>query len=156
MRFTSIAVIAVALVATAAIIDTENSDSEKYAYGAPGDAVAPPRIVDMAIREADDTMHFVPNRIFIRTGEQIQFALRNQGEGDHEFVLGTSRELRAHAKEMRKTPRMEHDGFHSRRLRTDDPGHLVWRFTRPGTFEFACMVPGHRESGLIGTIVVAG
>jgi uncharacterized cupredoxin-like copper-binding protein len=31
---------------------------------------------------------------------------------------------------------------------------LVWRFTKSGEFEFACLIPGHRESGMIGKVVV--
>jgi uncharacterized cupredoxin-like copper-binding protein len=31
---------------------------------------------------------------------------------------------------------------------------MIWRFTKAGTFEFACLIPGHREAGMIGTIIV--
>ena len=44
--------------------------------------------------------------------------------------------------------------------RTDDNslrtrrGEIVWKFTKAGEFEYACLIPGHREAGMIGTIVV--
>jgi hypothetical protein len=31
---------------------------------------------------------------------------------------------------------------------------LVWQFTKPGSFEFACNIPGHAEAGMAGTITV--
>ena len=38
-----------------------------------------------------------------------------------------------------------------------DPGktaEMVWRFTKAGTFEFACLIPGHREAGMHGVVNV--
>jgi uncharacterized cupredoxin-like copper-binding protein len=38
-----------------------------------------------------------------------------------------------------------------------DPGRrneLVWQFTQPGDFKFACLIPGHFEAGMVGTIKV--
>jgi uncharacterized cupredoxin-like copper-binding protein len=31
---------------------------------------------------------------------------------------------------------------------------LVWRFSKEGRFVFACLIPGHLEKGMIGTVVV--
>jgi plastocyanin len=33
-------------------------------------------------------------------------------------------------------------------------GEILWNFNRPGTFQLACLIPGHFEAGMIGTIVV--
>ena len=29
---------------------------------------------------------------------------------------------------------------------------MVWRFNRAGTFKFACLIAGHFEAGMVGTI----
>jgi len=34
-------------------------------------------------------------------------------------------------------------------------GEMIWRFTKAGEFYFACLMPGHYEAGMMGTIVVA-
>jgi uncharacterized cupredoxin-like copper-binding protein len=34
-------------------------------------------------------------------------------------------------------------------------GEIVWTFNRPGTFNFACLIAGHFEAGMIGTVVVS-
>ena len=33
-------------------------------------------------------------------------------------------------------------------------GDLVWQFTRVGTYQFACLVPGHYEAGMVGDVTV--
>jgi uncharacterized cupredoxin-like copper-binding protein len=55
---------------------------------------------------------------------------------------------------MKKYPHMEHDDPNAKRLALLTDGEIVWKFTRRGTFEFACLIPGHREAGMRGTIDV--
>jgi uncharacterized cupredoxin-like copper-binding protein len=31
---------------------------------------------------------------------------------------------------------------------------LLWHFNKAGTYEFACLIPGHREAGMHGKAVV--
>lgn len=127
---------------------------EETAYGKPGDSRKPARIVQVVMREQDGRMIFIPDRIRIRTGEQVRFQLRNNGEIDHEFVVGTLEENLKHMKEMEKNPDMEHDDPNARRLKPRTSGEIVWQFTRAGTFDFSCLIPGHREAGMFGTIIV--
>ena len=35
-------------------------------------------------------MHFSPNRVQAHRGEQVRFSIRNAGQIDHEFFLGTA------------------------------------------------------------------
>ncbi len=127
---------------------------DERAYGEPGDPKKPARVVQVTMREADGKMLFVPDRIAIRRGEQIRFVLRNNGELDHEIVLATLQENLEHAKEMAKNPDMEHDDPNAKRLAPKKTGEIVWKFTRAGEFDFSCLIPGHREAGMFGTIIV--
>jgi uncharacterized cupredoxin-like copper-binding protein len=34
-------------------------------------------------------------------------------------------------------------------------GELVWTFNKPGNFDFACLIAGHYQAGMIGKITVA-
>ena len=99
-------------------------------------------------------MEFLPSRVEIKTGEQVKFMLRNNGELDHELVLGTLAENLKHGEQMRKNPDMEHDDPNARRLAPKKTGEIVWKFTKAGEFDFSCLIPGHREAGMTGTIVV--
>ena len=33
-------------------------------------------------------------------------------------------------------------------------GDIVWTFNRPGNFDFACLIAGHYQAGMTGTITV--
>ena len=106
------------------------------------------------MREGDGKMMFVPDRIEVKSGEQIRFMLQNNGELDHEFVLATTEENLKHAEEMKKNPDMEHDDPNAKRVKPKKTSEIVWRFTKAGEFEFGCLIPGHREAGMLGKIIV--
>jgi uncharacterized cupredoxin-like copper-binding protein len=125
-----------------------------FSAGEPGNPKKPARVVNVTMREADGKMMFVPDRLELKKGEQVKFVLRNGGELEHEFVLATSSENLKHAEEMKKNPDMEHDDPNAKRLAAKKSGDLVWKFTKAGEFEYGCLIPGHREAGMIGTIVV--
>ena len=129
-------------------------DKASFSAGEPGDAKKPARIVLVAMREGDGKMMFIPDRVAVKRGEQVRFVLTNSGELDHEFVLATTDENLKHAEEMKKNPEMEHDDPNATRVAPKKKGELVWRFTKAGTFEYGCLIPGHRESGMTGSIVV--
>lgn len=123
-------------------------------FGQPGDPRRPARAVTVNMRESDGRMTFVPGRIEVRRGEQIRFLLRNTGTVDHEFVLATESANLKHMEEMRKNPDMEHDEPNMIRLKPGKEGAIVWQFTKPGRFDVSCLIPGHRESGMHGIVVV--
>jgi len=59
-----------------------------------------------------------------------------------------------HAEMMRKNPDMEHDDANGKRLAPKQTDQIVWKFSKAGDFEYSCLIPGHREAGMTGTIVV--
>ena len=129
-------------------------DHASFSAGEPGNPKKPARRVLVTMREGDGKMMFVPDRVEVKRGEQIRFILTNVGELDHEFVLATTEENLKHAEEMLKNPEMEHDDPNSKRVAPKKKDEIVWRFTKKGEFEFGCLIPGHREAGMIGTVVV--
>ena len=127
---------------------------ETFSAGEPGNPNRPARVVQVSMNEGDGRMMFIPDRVEIRRGEQIRFVLRNNGALDHEFVLATTAENAKHAEEMKKNPEMEHDDPNAKRLAPKKATELLWRFTKAGQFEYGCLIPGHREGGMTGTIIV--
>lgn len=123
-------------------------------YGRPGEPAGSGRVVQVVMRETERGLAFVPGRIEIARGEQIQFALRNVGELDHELVIGTKEANLRHAEEMASHPDMAHEDPNAKRLRPKTAGVLRWQFTQAGEFEYACLIPGHREAGMVGAIIV--
>ena len=123
---------------------------EQKPWGIAGD---PRRARTIEIR-MDDAMRFHPERIEVTEGETIRFVVRNAGQVLHEMVIGTEEELREHAALMRRFPGMEHDEPFMAHVKPGARGSLVWNFNRAGTFQFACLVPGHFEAGMQGTLIV--
>lgn len=129
-------------------------DAEHFAAGAPGNPKQPARVVKVIMKEDGKKMLFEPAQISVRKGEQIRFVLENDGTESHEFMLATVAENRKHADLMKKYPKMEHDDPNAKRLTPFTNGELLWKFTKAGTFEYACLIPGHLEAGMHGTITV--
>ena len=109
------------------------------------------RIVEIRM---SDQMRFAPDRIEVREGETVRFVVRNRGKVLHEMVIGTPEELRQHAALMKKFPKMEHDEPYMTHVKPARKDEIVWNFNRAGTFQFACLIPGHFDAGMLGTIVV--
>ncbi len=131
-----------------------NHSDGGFSAGEPGDPKKPARLVQVTMQEGSEKMMFIPSRIEIRRGEQIKFLLRNNGELDHEFILATTEENVKHAEEMKKNPEMEHDDPNAKRIVPKKTSEIVWKFSKAGEFEYGCLIPGHRDAGMIGTIIV--
>jgi uncharacterized cupredoxin-like copper-binding protein len=101
-----------------------------------------------------DNMRFAPKAIQVKLGETVRLVAVNAGKVLHELVIGTPQELKAHAEMMKKHPGMEHDEPYMAHVNPGQKGTIVWTFNRAGSFEFACLIPGHFEAGMIGRITV--
>jgi len=125
-----------------------------FSAGEPGDPKKPARIVKISMLEEGKKMLFEPAVVDVQRGEQIRFVITNNGTWDHEFMLASKADNRKHAAVMKKFPEMEHDDPNAKRLSPFNNGELVWRFTRRGEFEYACLIPGHLEAGMRGKVIV--
>lgn len=125
---------------------------EQTDWGIAGDARAVRRTVDVRMT---DTMRFTPDRIAVREGETLRLRVHNAGRLMHEFVIGTPATLDEHAKLMEKFPDMEHDEPSKLSLAPGKQGEIIWQFTKAGTVNFACLMPGHYEAGMKGAVKVS-
>ncbi|NGM88476.1 cupredoxin family protein [Parapusillimonas sp. SGNA-6] len=103
----------------------------------------------------DDTMRFTPSRVQVHAGETVRFQIRNVGKLAHEMVIGSLEQLKAHAAEMRQTPDMQHAEPNMITLKPGQTGELIWTFDQVGTVDFACLIPGHLEAGMVGKVDVS-
>ena len=108
-------------------------------------------------------------------GSEMCIRDRNKGEFVHEFNIGTAAMHASHQKEMMMM--MEHgaldaDKIHMDMMKMDmgngmtmehndpnsvllEPGktaEIIWTFPADTELEFACNVPGHYESGMMGKV----
>jgi uncharacterized cupredoxin-like copper-binding protein len=125
--------------------------AEEYAFGREGSSKRATRTVRVGMA---DSMHFSPSELTVKRGETVKFLVRNNGKLKHEMVIGTMRELKAHAEMMKKHPGMEHEEPYMAHVAPGKTETVVWQFTNAGTFYFGCLVPGHFDAGMIGKVEV--
>src|SRR6202171_4562788 len=143
--------VGVALAGSGAPARGDEQHHEHATFGQPGD---PAKVSRSIAIDMNDTMRYNPARIGVKRGETIRFVVKNSGQLKHEVVLGTIKELREHAALMKKFPEMERSDPNQLAVGSGKTGELVWQFTKHGTFDFACLQPGHYEAGMHGKIAV--
>jgi len=131
-----------------------HEDHGHFSAGEPGDPKKPARTIKVRMLEGSGKMSFEPPFIQVRRGEQIRFIVQNDGEEDHEFILATVEENQKHGEMMKKFPEMEHDDPNAKRVLPYASKEVLWKFTKRGEFEFACLIPGHYEKGMFGKVIV--
>ncbi|MEH2531922.1 putative cupredoxin-like copper-binding protein [Bradyrhizobium sp. AZCC 1588] len=150
----NIMTIGVTLIALAALPWPANSHEKhvhhSYSAGEPGNPQKPSRTIEVEMSE----MAYAPARIEVKRGEQIRFVIRNVGTVDHEFLLATAKENLRHAEEMKNNPHMEHEEPNGARVAPKKSAEIIWKFTKAGTFDYSCLIPGHHDAGMVGQVLV--
>ena len=107
----------------------------------------------------DDQMRFTPSNIEVKQGETIRFVVHNAGQTTHEMVLGSDTEIRDHAEFMKQSANHDmnhdHDTGIAISVPPDEKGELVVQFKEATTLQLACLIPGHYDAGMRGTIQVS-
>ncbi|WP_332774505.1 cupredoxin domain-containing protein [Polaromonas sp.] len=124
---------------------------EQKAWGIAGDAKTVNRTITFAMT---DDMRFTPDKIDVRQGETLKFVIKNGGKVMHEMVIGTRKDLDEHAALMQKFPTMEHEEPYMAHVGPGKTGEIIWTFNKPGNFDFACLIAGHYQGGMLGKVTV--
>lgn len=103
---------------------------------------------------------FRPAAFEVSAGDVVTFSITNDGDLEHEFVLGTPQMQQKMADEMAQ---MQDDGH--AHAHADMPNAvtvhggktatLTWRFTEAGTVLIGCHVQGHWDAGMKGEVRVS-
>ena len=106
----------------------------------------------------DDAMRFGPDTLEVQAGQTVRLMVHNAGKVPHELVLGTAEQIREHAQQMKQGQAHDHHAAGAAAIQVEPgkTGELVIRFAQPGRFEMACLIPGHYEAGMRGSLVVVG
>lgn len=119
--------------------------------GEPGKPTQVTRTVNV---DMTDNMRFTPAEVSVQQGETVRFVVKNSGAIKHELVLGTPEELKEHYAMMLRMPGMEHADDNMVSVAPGKIGEVVWRFTKSGKVDFACLQPGHYDAGMKGLVSV--
>lgn len=121
--------------------------------------------------------YYEPENIDIKAGETVRFQVVNKGTLVHEFNIGTADMHNGHQqmmtmmiqhgviqggtlnREMMKMDMgggqtMEHNEPNSVLLAPGETAEIIWKFPSNTELEFACNVPGHYQSGMVGEITI--
>lgn len=144
----------------------EHADSHGHGhtldFGQPAEAATADRTV--AITMTDNAYDIA--KIEVAAGETVRFVVENAGEFLHEFNIGTAHMHAEHQDEMAQmmadghmdafevSMPMAHDDPNAVLLAPGETGELTWTFTTADTLEFACNLPGHYQSGMVGALNV--
>lgn len=143
----------------------------KRKIGGPADPDLATRTIRVTMR--DNT--YEPKAVTVEHDETVRFIITNAGEFVHEFAIATAEMHEAHRPQMLRmmeagvleadkinwpkvdqTPSSRGQGAHketnSLLLEPGKSGEIIWTFPKSGNLEFACNVPGHYESGMVGKI----
>lgn len=145
--------------------------------GQPGASADVTRTIEMKMGD----IFFEHKNIDVKPGETVRFVLRNEGSLLHEFNIGKATAHATHQKEMAamfqngtlsptgkgqdmsdmghsmggmKMVGMKHDDPNSILIEPGATKELIWTFPKSTGLEFACNVPGHYQSGMVGQFEV--
>lgn len=124
---------------------------EQTAWGIAANPEEATRTVEVMMT---DDMRFTPDTFTFQQGEVVRLSVRNAGQIMHELVIGDEASLREHADLMLQFPGMEHEEPYMAHVSPGSTAEIVWTFNRAGSFEFACLIPGHYQSGMLATVLV--
>ncbi len=139
--------------------------------GVPGKSADATRTIEVTMYDN----YYEPENLNIKEGETVRFVVKNAGGFVHEFNIASPDMHKAHGPEMMMM--LEHGVLEADKINWDaakkmqasmghgmhnDPnsvllepgktGEIVWTFTGNASLEFACNVPGHYESGMVGQV----
>ena len=122
------------MVGTLIVSETVPPAVETEAPGEPVADEATPSAVEAAVvTVASHDIYFEPRELTIPANTPVRFVLPNLGAAPHDFTIDA---LDVHVTQM--------------------PGETkeIEITAPPGEYEFYCSVPGHREAGMVGKLIV--
>lgn len=112
---------------------------------------------DPAVSVIAQNTKFSPAEFTIASREEVTLALENRDAFEHDLqVDGLDVEVIAGG-----TIRPEHDAGHGSTAGVlavhtagNETDSITFRASTPGSYEFYCTIPGHKDSGMVGTLTV--
>lgn len=155
-----------------AMASAGHGNAKKPTIGQAGEEAHVSRTIEVNLEDN----YFTPEKIEVTKNQTVRFVIKNTGEFVHEFNIGTAAMHASHQEEMMmmvdhgmlevdKINRnmmmdmgeggmMSHDDPNSVLLEPGETAEIVWQFPEAAELEFACNVPGHYDSGMMGELTV--
>ena len=124
--------------------------SATFWFGHPGKAAEVGRTIEMSATD----IRFTPKTVAVKVGETVKFQVTNSGKLDHEFLLGDVGGQVEHDKEMLTMGSMKMAHINGVSIAPGKTASLIWTFTKSGSLQYACHVPGHYLAGMVGQLTI--
>lgn len=99
---------------------------------------------------------FEPATIEVATGRLVKMTMRNKGTVEHDWAIMTITTMG-----MKESSSGRHDMSHTAdkpdlhvNAMTGRSAEVEFTPSQPGTYQIICTVAGHKEAGMVGTLVV--
>ena len=95
-----------------------------------------------------------PNTLTVTQGDTLKFVTKSNDATLHEFAIGTKRKNKVYAALMVRFRHMEHDEPYMTHVAAGKTGETVWTVNKSREFDFACLIAGHHQAGMVDKITV--
>ena len=118
---------------------------------------APVGVTDVALMATD--IAFEETRLEVPADQPVRLTLENSGALEHDFSIREMDVQDVHATEGEADDHAMSEDAHELALHVaahpnGGRGTVEFTPTEPGEYEYYCTVPGHKEAGMVGTLVV--
>ncbi|HEY4666269.1 MAG TPA: cupredoxin domain-containing protein [Anaerolineales bacterium] len=119
-----------------------------------------PAALELSLKATD--FRFEPASMEVMAGQQVTVRMDNQGTLEHDFVI---QEIPVEKTAAESEPEVGATAGHTMDDMEIEPAvhmgamaglssSVTFVPTKPGTYEYFCAVPGHKEAGMVGTLIV--
>lgn len=105
----------------------------------------------------NDNFRFEPAIVTVKAGQQVKLTFKNAGTVEHSFAILKARADLNHIMEEAHDEEARHDELLLEIHELAAGASASETFTtpiEPGDYTFACLVPGHAQAGMVGTLKV--
>ena len=101
---------------------------------------------------------FGPSSVTIPAGQPVKITLDNKGLVEHDFVIekidASMESMQDNGSEMHHMQGGTSEAVVHAAVQTGATSTLEITVAEPGTYQFFCSVPGHKEAGMTGELIV--
>ncbi len=119
-----------------------------------GAAASPEKAITLELTD----FAFGPSSVTIPAGQPVKITLENKGLVEHDFVIETidasMESMQDNGSEMHHMEGGASEAAVHAAVQAGSSTTLELTVSEPGTYTFFCSVPGHKEAGMIGELIV--
>lgn len=126
-------------------VEHDGPGSRNTDVGKSGDPRKIARTVSLLLTDAP---RFEIDRLTVRSGETVEFVVRNTGGQKHELVIGDRERQIEYARIVASMPDTRHEHDNVLVVGPGETRSMIWTFGSAPSLELACHADGHYQKGM--------